>query len=98
MDLNKYPVPHPQVAARIVDDAAVIVTADLGMVDVLNAVGTRVWELMDGTRSVREIASVIESEYEVGTDEATRDVQELLQRLVDAQVIVLADNRTNPLA
>jgi len=92
MDLHKYPVPHPQVAARIVGDSAVIVAADSGMVDVLNAVGTRIWELMDGTRSVQDIAAVIESEYEVSADEATRDVQELLHRLVDAQVVILSDN------
>jgi hypothetical protein len=61
MDANKYPVAHPQVAARIVDGAAVIVLDDSGTVTVLNEVGTR-WELIDGTRSVGAIAQAIESE------------------------------------
>jgi hypothetical protein len=92
MELSKYPVPHPQVAARVVDGSAVIVLADSGEVQVLNSVGTRIWELMDGTRSVRDIESAIESEYEVSLGEAARDVQELVQQLLAAQAIVLRDD------
>ena len=89
MDENKYPAPHPQVAARVVDGSAVIVLADSGTVTVLNEVGTRVWELIDGRLSVGAIARMIESEYDVSLDQAARDVQELIQQLADAQAIVL---------
>ncbi len=92
MEANKYPAPHPQVAARIVDGSAVIVLSDSGTVTVLNEVGTRVWELIDGARSVGAIAQTIESEYEVSLEQATQDVDELLQRLLDAQAIVLKDS------
>lgn len=92
MDANKYPVPHLQVAARIVDGSAVIVLSDSGQVQVLNSVGTRVWELMDGTRRVSDIARMIEWEYEVSLEEATRDVEELVERLINAQAIVLQDS------
>ncbi len=92
MEANKYPAPHPQVAARIVDSSAVIVLSDSGTVTVLNEVGTRVWELIDGARSVGAIAQTIESEYEVSLEQATQDVDELLQQLLDAQAIVLKDS------
>ncbi len=92
METNKYPAPHPQVAARIVDGSAVIVLSDSGTVTVLNEVGTRVWELIDGARSVGAIAQTIESEYEVSLEQATQDVDELLQQLLDAQAIVLKDS------
>ncbi len=92
MEANKYPAPHPQVAARIVDGSAVIVLSDSGTVTVLNEVGTRVWELIDGARSVGAIAQTIESEYEVSLEQATQDVDELLQQLLDAQAIVLKDS------
>ncbi len=92
MGANKYPAPHPQVAARIVDGSAVIVLSDSGTVTVLNEVGTRVWELIDGARSVGAIAQTIESEYEVSLEQATQDVDELLQQLLDAQAIVLKDS------
>ncbi len=92
MEAYKYPAPHPQVAARIVDGSAVIVLSDSGTVTVLNEVGTRVWELIDGARSVGAIAQTIESEYEVSLEQATQDVDELLQQLLDAQAIVLKDS------
>lgn len=89
MELTDYPVPHAQVAARIVDDAAVIVLADAGEVNVLNPVGTRIWELVDGTHSVQEIIATIAAEYAVSAEDAARDVEEFLQQLVEAQAVVL---------
>ncbi len=92
MQADKYPVAHPQVAARIVDGSAVIVLADSGTVTVLNEVGTRMWELIDGTRSVRDIVKAIESEYDVSLEQAARDVDDLIQQLLEAQAIVLKDS------
>ena len=91
MELNKYPLPHSQVAARIVDGSAVIVLADAGEVQVLNSVGTRIWELMDGKKSIGEIATAIEAEYDVTSRQALQDLEELVQQLVNAQAIVLQD-------
>ena len=91
MDLNKYPAAHDQVAARIVDGSAVIVTADSGQVTVLNAVGTRMWQLIDGTHTVQEIASVIHSEYLVDLEQAQRDVVDLMQKLIESNTVVLRD-------
>lgn len=89
---DKFPMPHSQVAARVVDGSAVIVLADSGTVQVLDEVGTRIWELIDGSRSVAQIAKQIEEEYEVDLEEAERDVEELLQRLLAAQAITFSDH------
>ena len=89
MDWNSYPTPHPQVAARVVDGSAVIVLADTGEVTVLNPVGTRVWELCDGSRSAREIAETIAAEFEVAPEQALQDVENFLKELVQAQAVVL---------
>jgi Coenzyme PQQ synthesis protein D (PqqD) len=91
MEVNKYPVPHTQVAARIIDDQAVVVLADSGEVNVFNAVGTRIWELVDGTRTVQQIADAIHSEYQVTPQDALRDVQEFVGKLVEANAITLLD-------
>lgn len=89
---NKFPAPHPQAAARVVEGAAVIVLPDAGTVHVLDEVGTRVWELLDGSRSVAQIAQEIESEYEVSGEQAARDVEEFAMKLLAAQAIVLQDD------
>lgn len=91
MNRQQLPTPHPQVAATVVDGQAVIVMADSGQVTVLNEVGTRVWQLSDGQRSVDEIVQAILSEYEVTQDAAWQDVETFLTRLVEVQAIVLLD-------
>lgn len=98
MNLSQYPVPHPQVAARIVDGSAIIVLADAGEVTVLNPVGSRIWELIDGTRSGSDIVQRIIAEYDVTAEQATQDVQSFLQTLLDANAVVLRDQPTVPLS
>ncbi|MBM3131072.1 MAG: PqqD family protein [Chloroflexi bacterium] len=97
MNLSQYPIPHPQVAARIVDGSAVIVLADSGEVNVLNPVGSRVWELADGKRTGQEIVQRIVAEYEVTAEQATQDVQSFLQTLLDANAITLQNHPTTNL-
>ncbi len=91
IDWSKYPVSHPQVASRIVDGTAVIVLADSGEVSMLNSVGTRVWELVNGKRSVRDIANSIIAEYDVAPETAERDVTSFMQLLIDSKAITLQD-------
>lgn len=91
MDLHKFPVPHPQVAVRVVDGEAVVILADSGNVNVLNPVGTRIWELADGSRSVLQIADAIVAEYEVTPEAALQDVTEFVQKLVEVRALTLQD-------
>lgn len=91
MDLLKYPIPHSQTAARIVDGTAIIVLADSGQVNVLNSVGTRIWELTDGKRNLREIADIIQAEYKVSPQQALQDLIEFMQEMLTHQVISLED-------
>lgn len=90
MGLLSYPVSHPQVACRIIDGSAVIVLADAGEVNVLNQVGTRIWELIDGSRSGQQIAEAIEAEFEVSPEQARQDVAEFLNTLSEAGAVVLS--------
>jgi hypothetical protein len=97
MDYTNYPVLHPQVATRVVDGEALIVLADSGQVNVLNPVGTRMWELMDGTHDVQQIVDAICAEFDVTADVAKRDLEEFLQQLIDAKAILLQDHpASNP--
>ncbi len=91
MDLKKYPVPHNQTAARIVDGTAVIVLADTGEVNVLNSVGTRIWELIENKRNLQEIADTIETEYAVTRQQALEDLEEFLDKMLKNQVLTLED-------
>ena len=54
---------------------------DLESVFSLNEVGTRVWELLDGARTLGDIRDRIADEFEVGTEEVARDLLEFLNQL-----------------
>jgi hypothetical protein len=89
---NKYPVPTAQVAARVVEGQAVIILADSGEVNVLNQVGTRIWEMVDGKHTVDAITATIVREFDVPLETARHDVEEFIQGLVTGEVITLQDS------
>jgi hypothetical protein len=81
LTLSDYPVPNPNIIGRILDNEAVLVLPDKGKVKVLNEVGARIWELVDGARSVRDIAAAICAEYDVDVDQAQLDTLAFLDEL-----------------
>jgi hypothetical protein len=89
--ITDYLVLHPQVAAQTVDGLKVIVLSDSGEVLVLNTMGTRILELIDGKHSVKEVTQIIECEYAVSTAEARRDLESFLELLLDAGALIIAE-------
>lgn len=60
---------------------------DLNSIYTLNEVGARVWQLIDGRRSVNQIAAVISTEYDVAGELAKTDVLELLDSMQEAGLV-----------
>lgn len=85
------PLPHPQVADRVIDGQAVIVLSDTGDVLILNEGGTWLWERLDGQRTVEELAVALSAEFEVSMDQGRADLQELLEELLRRGAIVMGD-------
>ncbi|HYB73900.1 MAG TPA: PqqD family protein [Candidatus Sulfotelmatobacter sp.] len=54
---------------------------DLESVYSVNEVGTRVWELLDGSRTLGDIRDRIADEFEVGMEALARDLLEFLKQL-----------------
>lgn len=59
---------------------------------VINEIGGRVWELVDGHRTVGEIVATLENEYEA--DEATlqTDVLEFIEQLASHKLVTIRVN------
>ena len=55
----------PETAWRVIEGEAMILSLDNKVFRGLNSVGSRVWELIDGRRSVDEIVSQIVGEFDV---------------------------------
>lgn len=85
-----YPYPAADVVGSIVGSEAILIQPERAKVKVLNEVGARIWELMDGSRRVAEIAAQISREYQVSVEEAQRDAWEFIQGLVDRGLLQLS--------
>jgi hypothetical protein len=57
----------------------------------LDAVGARIWSLLQEPRTVEEIRDVLVREYEVDDERCERDLVALLQRLADEGLIEVRD-------
>ena len=49
----------------------------------LNRTGAHVWEALDGTRTVEEIAAGVVEKFEVDAERARRDVAEFCESLIE---------------
>ena len=83
-----FPKRRDGVAAQVADGEAVLLDIESGEYFSLNFVGSRIWELCDGTRSTAEIVSVICEEFDVAEDVATADAREILDELEQQKLVV----------
>lgn len=89
LDLDRYITRDPDAAWRIFEDGAVIVTPQESVMHSLNPVGTRIWELADGTLTVNEILDVIVEEFEVERESAEQDVLQFCRALADKGMLAI---------
>jgi hypothetical protein len=59
-------------------------------------VGSRIWELSDGTLTVREIAALLVEEFEVEQELAEKDAAEFVASLLQSRLLLEGDLATGP--
>jgi hypothetical protein len=60
---------------------------DLDSIYTMNAVGGRIWELLDGQRSVSDLKDIIVEEFDVSLEEAEEDIKTFLDQLMSMNVV-----------
>lgn len=85
--LDRHPGPAVNVLARQGVDTLILLNLDGGQYYTLDAVGGRVWELCDGTRSVSAILAALCAEYDAPPAAIEADVLELLADLAREHLI-----------
>lgn len=65
-------------------------TADLESIYTLNETGSRIWELIDGQHTLREIQDIIVQEYDVTPEEAEADLAEFMAYLEEIEAVEVA--------
>ena len=84
-------VRHPQLAGRVVDGLAFIVTAEDNKLITLNAAATLLWQELKEPQNSDHLAAALSARYEVSLENAKADVQECLDDLVARQILTTHD-------
>ncbi|MBN1426123.1 PqqD family protein [Candidatus Fermentibacteria bacterium] len=92
--LDKVVARNKDVAWRVIDGEAILISAEDSMLHSLDEVGTRIWELADGATTVRSIIESICGEFEVEDTQAENDVLEFVTNLSSdkLRLLVLSNN------
>jgi hypothetical protein len=75
------------VAAKIIDNEAILINLTTGLYYSMGTVGGRVWSLIEQGNVAQNIAATIASEFDIEADIAAADVNELVRQLVDEKLI-----------
>jgi hypothetical protein len=92
MDFDTVYARNEQVVSRRIAGELILVpirqsVADLEALYVPNEVGARIYELIDGARTVRDIVDAIVAEFEVTPETAEADVREFVAQLLEIRGI-----------
>lgn len=87
MELGQKPRQNPNHAVREIDGMLFIMNPDTSELHQLNEVGARVWQLLDGHRTVAEMAQCIEAEFEVDLETAESDALAFLGEMAAKDLI-----------
>jgi pyrroloquinoline quinone biosynthesis protein D len=79
---------QPGADASSLNGEVVVLDAEGRMVRALNGTAARVWQLLDGQRTVRQICETIASEFDAGAEAIEADVLTFLNYLCRVQLAV----------
>lgn len=82
---------EPAVVSETIDGEVVIINLDLGNYYSLQQTGAMVWELIEQSHGVEEMAAAISRSYEGEPEAIRKDLDAFLKELLDEQLI-----RENP--
>ncbi len=91
---ERVPIKSDKVASRIIDGEAVIVVLERQETVVLNTVGSRIWETMDGQKNLNEIASILTSEFDTTYQQALKDLAEFIEDMAKQGIVTFKVHST----
>jgi len=77
-----------QVIAQKASNDLLLFNIDDGNYYSLNEIGSRIWDLCDGTHSVPQLVAALAAEYDAPREDLENDVAELLESLQSGKLIV----------
>jgi len=92
--MNRICFPSTDIVAREIEGEIVIIPLVSGIGDLedelytLNETGRAIWKLLEGRRTLREVAAELASEYEPPIEEIERDVTGLVDELLRRKMLM----------
>jgi hypothetical protein len=81
-------VPAPHVLHQEIEGETVLFNCERGRYFVLDAIGTRVWQLLTEEREMRSVKARMLAEFEVDEATLSADLLDLLKRLLAAGLVI----------
>jgi hypothetical protein len=78
-----------EVIFRELDGEAVVLNLDTGIYFGLDAVGTRIWRLLEEHKSLRLVLDTLVDEYDAAPDRLQRDLLAFIERLNSKGLLTL---------
>jgi pyrroloquinoline quinone biosynthesis protein D len=89
VDAENVPQKTPEVDFSKVGAEFVVLDAEGRVLRGLNPTGARIWELIDGRRSLAQIAGCVAVEFRVTSERALQDVIPFVEQLASKKLLVL---------
>ncbi|MBI4982177.1 MAG: PqqD family protein [Candidatus Omnitrophica bacterium] len=89
--LDKKFLRNKNVAWRIIDGEALLVHPSTNIISPLDEICTRIWELIDGKLTGRDIAGIVEKEFTENLSVIETDLNAFLDELLQNNLIILCD-------
>jgi hypothetical protein len=90
---DKYIKPAPNLAARMLADEMIVMSLDDSRVFSLNPTASALWGAADGSTPLREIiAHAVIPQFEVDPEVAYQDALEVVAKLAEAGILLVADS------
>ncbi len=90
---EKYVLRSENTASRIIEGQAVVMTLEDNTLHTFNEVGSRIWELCDGQKTLEEIIQVIYEEYSVVYEDLRADCELFVRELWAKGILTLQDTK-----
>lgn len=91
MQLSSIPVKYPEVFLHIHDSLGYLINPLKGKIRVVNQTGLSVWQSIDGQKSIHEIKTKIENEFDHPPFSLETEVIDFLIQLKERSLIYLIE-------
>lgn len=91
IQMDHYLVKDNDVLFTSMGEDAVLLHVQRGDYYSLNKVGARLWVLVDGTKSIADLARLITEEFEISQDQAEKDISELAEQLAKEELVKVVE-------